>query len=384
VDQLTGEPTIDLAACVGARVTDDHVPTPLVYVDRAVLARNIEAMAAAATASGVALRPHTKTHKIAEIARMQLTAGAAGLTVAKLGEAEAFMDAGVETSFMVAQPYVGAANARRQLALARRCEVIACFDDAGAAAQAGTEAAASGQELDAVLIVDTGHGRFGVAPDAAPEIALRMAEAAGVRFRGIRSHSGHAYEARDDAERHRISVADAEAMSEVAGRIRAAGAACDIVSIGSTPGMAALPEPLPALGVSEWRPGNYVFFDCMQVALGSATFDDCALRVVATVVSTAVPGRALIDAGKKELTSTLAPGCTGYGHIVGVEGVEIDALSEECGWVADPADRLTVGQRVDVIPNHACELTNLAEAVSFGVDGVIEGFWEPAARGKAW
>jgi D-serine deaminase-like pyridoxal phosphate-dependent protein len=362
----------------GAALTDDRVPTPLVYVDTDVLDRNIAAMAAAARSVGVALRPHAKTHKLAEIAQRQLDAGAAGLTVAKLAEAAALLDAGIDAPIMVAQPYAGVAKRAWHRALAERTEVIGATDDVAHA----RATARPDEPVDLVLIVDTGYGRFGVPPGQAVDAACALAATPGIRFRGIRSHTGNAY-TDDPAERAGAAVADVTAMTAVAAGIRARGVACEIVSVGSTPGIAGIPRPDWGL-VTEWRPGNYVFYDRMQVALGVARPEDCALRLLVSVVSTAVRGQAVVDAGKKSLTSTLAPGAHGYGVAAGREHLVVDAVSEECGWVPDPRGELTVGDRLELIPNHSCELTNLAPAVAHGRAGRIEGMWEPVARAAVW
>lgn len=360
---------------VGRSIWDEDVPTPLVYVDRRALERNIQRMAEAARQSGVALRPHAKTHKIAEVAKLQLDAGAVGLTVAKLGEALALAEAGVETSFMVAQPYVGPKKVRRQLELSETCEVIACVDSVDlAGAMIG---------LDLVLIVDTGYGRLGVAAGEAADRAEEIAALPGVRFRGIRSHTGHAYGVISEDARRKIAFEDARVLSELATSIRSRGLTCEIVSVGSTPGTTGLASATAFQGVTEWRPGNYAFFDRMQLSMGTATIEDCALRVVCSVVSAAQPGHAVIDAGKKTLTATLDPHSSGHGLAVGRPNLEIHTLSEECGWVRHDGD-LQVGDRLQVIPNHACELTNLVDVVAYGVDDTIQGLWRPVARGKVW
>lgn len=355
------------------------VSTPLVYIERPVLEQNIRRMAEAAQLSGVALRPHTKTHKIAEIARLQLDAGAVGLTVAKLSEAHAFLEAGVETSFMIAQPYVGSRKTRWQLDLAQTCEVIACVDSIDLAREMGRH----GASIDLMLIVDTGYGRLGVAPNEAADTAEVIASASGIRFRGIRSHTGHAYNAMSKGVRREIAHADARTMNEIAISIRARGVPCEIVSVGSTPGTAGLQSSTTFRGVTEWRPGNYAFFDRMQLSLGSATIEECALRVIASVVSAPRHGHALIDAGKKTLASTLDPHSSGYGLVHEYSELEIRALSEECGWVRHHGE-LNVGDRLVVIPNHACEVTNLVDIVAYGTESTIEGFWQPIARGKVW
>lgn len=365
-------------------IADPDVPTPLAYVDVGRLEANIARMAAAARRHGVALRPHTKTHKLAEVARLQLAAGATGLTVAKLGEAEALAEAGISTSFMVAQPYLGAEKARWHLALAEASEVVVCVDHLEPARAMGAEAGTHDRTADVVLIVDTGYGRFGVPPADAPALAKDLATLPGVRFRGIRSHSGDAYHAPGHQARMSITRFDATTMRDTAEAIRGTGTPCEIVSIGSTPGLADVDDDVDFTGITEWRPGNYVFFDGIQVSLGGATEQDCALRVITTVVSTPGPGRAVVDGGKKILTSTLDPYNAGHGRVVSHPGVAVVSVSEECGWVDDPAGTLSVGDRMTVIPNHACEVSNLVDAVAHGRDGAIDGYWSPAARGKVW
>jgi D-serine deaminase-like pyridoxal phosphate-dependent protein len=215
-------------------------------------------------------------------------------------------------------------------------------------------------------------------------MADQLAALRGVRWRGIRSHSGKAYSAATTAARRAIALEDARVMSETAQRIADRGLPCEIVSIGSTPGIAGVASAASLPGVTEWRPGNYVFFDRMQLSLGTATLQDCALRIVVSVVSTPAEGRAMIDAGRKTLTATVDPLSSGYGQAIGHPGVEVSDLSEECGWLRHWDDDLRVGSRLELIPNHACEITNLVEVVAHGTDGVVEGFWEPVGRGKIW
>ncbi len=379
-----GETAAELIGSLAGRsVLDPAVPTPLVYVDREVLERNIDRMATAARQSGVALRPHVKSHKMADIARLQRAAGAIGLTVAKLSEAQALAAAGVEGGFMVAQPYTGGGRAEAHLELARGREVIACVDSIELTRELGAAGAAHGKPVDVVLIVDTGYGRLGVVPPEAVELGARMAAEPGVRFRGIRSHSGRAYTLAGLETRRRIAADDARAMRDVAAALAARDVACDIVSVGSTPGTAGLADPDAFAGITDWRPGNYVFFDRTQVEFGAATHADCALTVITSIVSATAPGRAVIDAGRKTFSSTTAREQPGFGHVVDREGVDIHALSEECGWVRSTTP-LQVGARLRVIPNHACELPNLAEVVAHGTDGIIHGAWVPVARGRVW
>lgn len=368
---------IDYAGMLtGRHIDDPDLPTPFVYIDRDVLQANIDGMAANAARHGVALRPHTKSHKIAEIAQLQLAAGANGLTVAKLTEALALADAGVPGDVLIAQPYTGGDRRDWRLELARDRRVIVCVDSIEAVRGLGTP-------VEVAVIVDTGYGRLGLPPDEARALALAAAALDGVTLAGIRSHAGEAYGALDPAARAQVASHDAGIMRELAASLRAAGQECALVSVGSTPGTADLGRDVDFTGITEWRPGNYVFYDGMQVSIGVAGEADCALTAVVSVISAPRPGRALIDAGKKLLTASADPQRAGFGRVVGRPDVEIDNLSEECGWLAHTAP-LAVGDRLQVIPNHSCELPNLVEAVAHGRDGVIEGMWTPVGRGKLW
>jgi D-serine deaminase-like pyridoxal phosphate-dependent protein len=367
----------------GYSIFDDAVPTPFAFVDLDVLERNIAAMAEAARQAGVGLRPHVKTHKTVEIAQRQLAAGAIGLTVAKLGEASAFVEAGVRTSFMIAQPFVGADKLRSYLRLLESCEVLVCLDDLELAAQFGAQAAAEGSAVHAVLIVDAiGYERFGVPPERALDAAGSLAALPGVRFRGVRSYPGRLYEPLGPHAARELAVRDAATLAEVAGALAQAGLACDVVSTGNTPAARRLFDAGIPDGITELRPGNYVFTDRMQVSLGSTEPDRTALRVVTSVVSAPAAGRAVVDAGFKTLSATRVDGDAQYGEVMNRSGVTVEALWEECGRVRGSG--LRTGDRLVVMPNHACEVPNLAEVVYFGRDGGIEGEWRPVARGKVW
>lgn len=374
----------DAERWVGRRIDDDAVPTPFVFVDIAVLERNIAHMQALAKTAGIGLRPHTKTHKIAAIAQMQLRAGAVGLTVAKLGEAQAFMETGIKASFMVAQPFVGTEKVRWALRMAEENELLLCVDDENLAAQMGEIASCEGKTLDILLIVDTDYKRFGVDWQEAAKVAERMARRTGVRFLGIRSHDGRTYRLPTLEERKQAAREEVERMADVADQIRQKGIPCELVSIGSTPGAYWVLQNGWTEGITELRPGNYVFHDRMQISLGVARPDDCALRIVASIVSTPREGEALIDAGLKTLTGTQDRFSEGLGLVPHRPDVVVEKLWEECGLVRYKEEPLRIGDRLVIIPNHACEITNLAEVVFYGTNDRIEGFWVAEARGKVW
>jgi D-serine deaminase-like pyridoxal phosphate-dependent protein len=357
----------------------DELPTPAVLVDLDVLERNIARQAARAREAGVKLRPHAKTHKCPEIARMQLAAGAAGISLAKTSEAEVFAGAGFEDIF-IAYPVVGLGKAERLLALAGRTRLAVGCDSLEGAAGLSRAFRAAGETLDLLLKVDVGYHRVGVSPEDAPEIASRIAELPGVALRGIFTHAGQVYSAPTPEEVARISRHEGDTLVATAGALRDAGLAVRDVSVGSTPSArGAMRVP----GVTECRPGNYVFHDGSQVALGTCAPEDCAMTVLATVVSVPAPDRAVVDAGSKTLSQdSLKPRPDGNGLILGTR-TRLVSLSEEHG-VAKVAqgDGFHVGERVRILPNHACVVSNLHDRL-YGMRGDrVETVLEIAARGR--
>ncbi len=366
-------------------MTPDALDTPALVVDLDVLRANVAAMAARADAAGVALRPHAKTHKSLQVARMQLDAGAVGLTVAKLGEAEVFADGGID-DLLIAYPLVGELKLARLVALARRVPRLAVAVDAIATAQAISAAvtAAGGIELGVRVEVDTGLGRLGLAPASPALVALAQAVDAlpGLRFDGVMTHEGQAYQARDEAELAAAASAACELMVASAEAIRAAGVRCEVVSMGST-ATARFAAGHP--GVTEIRPGTYVFNDRSQVAHGSAGPDELAAHVLATVVSRPSAWIACVDAGAKALTSDrmIAPDAAAdYGAVAG-HGWPVARASEEHGLVALPEGAsVAVGDRLRIVPNHICPVVNLFDAVAVLERGRVVDHWPVAARGR--
>jgi D-serine deaminase-like pyridoxal phosphate-dependent protein len=240
--------------------------------------------------------------------------------------------------------------------------------------------------LDVLVKVDTGLGRVGT-PPGAPTVALARAitAAPGLRFAGICAHEGFSYSQPDPAARDAATRAGVEVLVATARDLTAAGLRPERVSVGSTPGArAALTVP----GVTEVRPGNYVFYDAMQVGLGVVPTERCALTVLATVVSHTARDRAVLDAGSKTMTSDKGvhgmAGAANYGTILGKEGVELHALSEEHGWLRlDPAGSdLTIGETVRILPIHSCPVANLAEELIVVQGDTIVDRWVVAAHGR--
>jgi len=368
-----------------------ELPTPFVAIDRARVRANIESMQALANSAGVRLRPHAKTHKSPTIARWQIEAGAVGVCCAKLAEAEVFADAGIRN---IRLPYpVNPVNAGRVRALlSRGIELSIIVDDPKIAEDWSRAMSGSGSRLDVLVKVDVGFHRCGVDPDSprALQTVKEVAALPGLRFRGILSHAGHSYTA---ASVHDIAaVADREItiLRSLAAQAKDAGVTIEEISVGSTPSARFITLQS---GATEMRPGNYVFFDRTQVGLGATALENCAMHVIATVVSRPVASRIIFDAGSKTLTTDTARGfgaVTGHGLVFPnldttepMGSIAIERLSEEHAIARVLPDcPLQTGDRVRILPNHACVVTNLADHLVL-VDGsnVIEKI-PVEARGK--
>jgi D-serine deaminase-like pyridoxal phosphate-dependent protein len=348
--------------------TLDQLDTPAVVVNLDVLERNVERMAEFARQHGVALRPHAKSHKTLSIAQRQRAAGSRGLTVAKLDEADAYLTAGFDDLF-VANEVVGIDKWQRLVGMQRRGSVAIGIDSAEAAEGLDRIASHAGVRVPVLIEVDSGLQRAGVQPGTeALALAERMAPLRGLDLRGLFTHAGHAYGAASPDEVARIGRAEGEVLVETATLLTAHGIACEVVSVGSTP-TALHAGAVP--GVTELRPGNYVFYDRMQVALGVATLDECSLTVLARVISRPASDRAVLDAGAK--TFALDRGAHGMEAVAGFgqdrqHGLVIQRLSEEHGVVGVDRQVVHVGDRLRFVPNHACTVSNLAEAL-IGVRG---------------
>ena len=362
--------------------------TPAVLIDRARVLRNIDRAQKLADTAGVRLRPHAKTHKSPLIARWQIERGAVGICCAKLGEAEVFADAGIAD---IRLPYpVNPSNADRVLALMHRAAISLIVDHSVVAREWSDVMSRAGQTLDVLVKVDVGFHRCGIAPDAhAVDFVHAVGALPGLRLRGLLSHAGHSYLARSEDELRTIAVREIEILIDVRNRCEKAGIALEELSVGATPTFrfdAALSGP------TELRPGNYVYFDRTQVGLGGATLEDCALTVLATVVSKPSADRIILDCGSKTLTSDGARGFgnpPGYGVVLSRDGSSIDEsltierLSEEHATVRVAGGTwLEPGDRVRVLPNHSCVVANMVDAATL-VEGdrVIDAL-PVAARGR--
>ena len=344
------------------------VPTPAAVLDLDALERNVVRMANKARTLGVALRPHAKTHKCVEVARLQQERGASGLTVATLAEARAFADAGFADLTWAVPVVPGRLD--EVVELARRVTFRVLVESDAAADAVARAAAEARVPLHVWLEIDTGQHRTGVDPASglAESFARRLATTALLVFDGILTHAGQGYGAKDRAELERAAATERDVMVELATRLRRAGVPVPGVSIGSTPTMAAVTD---LTGVTEIRPGNYVFNDFVQVAGGVCSPADCAYSVLATVISHQPSAdHAVVDAGALSLSKDLGPTDParrrGYGPLLrGLSGGEVDpvlhvrGVTQEHGIVAGevPADvegRLVVGEKVRILANHSC------------------------------
>jgi len=332
----------------------DDILTPYLALDHQRLTSNLERMAEHVRRLGGRLWPHLKTHKSLEIARLQAQLGAGGVTVATLDEARFAIDCGL-TDLLIAYPPVPAAKVRALTELTERARVAVTCSEAGHIRF--LRAAAS--DIGVYWEVEVGTGRLGT-PPGEPTAALvaGLSDAPNASYRGLLGFAGHAYKATTEPELRAVQAQQEEALLATAAALARLGIV-GVLSVGTTP-----LSRVESGVADEYRFGNYVFYDATQVALGSADLDQCALAVIATVIGTPSPCRAVIDAGSKSLPAErMSALTTDLGLVYGHPDIRLAALYEEHGLLesAEPHG-LRLGERVAVIPNHACTCVNLHAA----------------------
>ena len=356
--------------------------TPSLLIDLDTLERNVAEMQDVANAAGVRLRPHTKTHKCPDIARMQLDAGAGGITVAKLGEAEVMVEAGID-DVLVAYPIVGERKLERLRALAERASVRVTTDSVEVAEGIGRIGRDLGRAVPLLVEVDTGLHRVG-RPAGTPTVELvkELVGIPGIEVLGLLTHAGHAYASTSPEELWTAAGREGLDLVETAERCAAEGIDLREVSVGSTPTARIVAG---VAGVTEIRPGTYVFSDVQQMRLGLAAEATCAARVLTTVVAHPTYERFVLDAGTKAFTSDGGndPPYPGRGVVAGRPQLVLDFMNEEHAvGHRTGANDVRIGDRLEVIPLHVCSTVNMFdEAVGIRSGEVVRTF-AIAARGK--
>ena len=360
--------------------------TPYLVIDSAKMERNILKMANIAKGSGVALRPHVKTHKVPAIARKQVEAGAVGITVAKVSEAEVMANAGIKDIF-IAYPLVTEEKIQRAIALRKRIRLIIGVDSLEGARSVSAVAGREEHILEVRLEVDTGLRRTGVPYEKAVELARDVDSLDNLELTGIYTYRGAILDGSPTLDLIGAGLEEGELMVSLANRIREQGIGVQDVSLGSTP---TARHAAGVTGVTEIRPGTYVFYDRMQARMGACSPGDCAAEVVATVVSRPTGDLAVIDGGSKTFATDVQPGgeplnLVGFGEVVGHPEAVLERLTEEHGMISLRGESdLRVGDTLRIIPNHVCSTVNLHDTLFLTGEGRTVEEVAVAARGKVW
>jgi D-serine deaminase-like pyridoxal phosphate-dependent protein len=368
---------------------NSFIDTPSLVLDIDILKANVNELLKICHSHGVSLQPHAKTHRTPEIGLLQQELGCDGLCVAKVGEAEGFANAGVK-KITVAYPVIGASKVERARVLSTSIDLTLAVDSVAGAKSIGEVFAAHSQVCSVLLIIDTGLGRDGVLPADAPKIAQAINSVPGVKVVGVMTHEGTVYGAPDKVSMIAAAKKVSEMMVDTSQAINSAGVEVSRVSMGSS---ASARVAATVTGVNQIRPGIFAFNDLGQIALGNATLQSCAVRILSTVVSRPTSTTAVIDAGSKSLSADLLPAkehrdeYPGHGMIIGKTGWIIERLSEEHGmltWMgAGEPSSLDIGEQIQIIPNHVCTtFSSLNESVVVSKGEVINR-WRTFAPGAS-
>lgn len=368
---------------------NSFIDTPSLVLDIDILKANVNELLKICHSHGVSLQPHAKTHRTPEIGLLQQELGCDGLCVAKVGEAEGFANAGVK-KITVAYPVIGVSKVERARVLSTSIDLTLAVDSVAGAKSIGEVFAAHSQVCSVLLIIDTGLGRDGVLPADAPKIAQAINAIPGVKVVGVMTHEGTVYGAPDKVSMIAAAKKVSEMMVETSQAINSAGVEISRVSMGSS---ASARVAATVTGVNQIRPGIFAFNDLGQIALGNATLQSCAVRILSTVVSRPTSTTAVIDAGSKSLSADLLPAkehrdeYPGHGLIIGKTGWIIERLSEEHGmlkWMGDgEPSSLDIGEQIQIIPNHVCTtFSSLNESVVVSKGEVINR-WRTFAPGAS-
>ncbi|HLA39348.1 MAG TPA: alanine racemase [Candidatus Glassbacteria bacterium] len=353
----------------------DDLDTPALWADLDVVERNLARMSSYCREHGLALRPHIKTHKVPQLAWRQIEYGAVGITSAKVTEAQVMAAAGLE-DILLAYPLWGETKWKNLAALAERAAVTVATDSAEHAAALADGLGAVRGKISLLVEVDVGSGRTGLAIDDRLSASVARIAGTGIEVAGIMFYPGHLKEP-DDAS-----------LAELSGRIarareafERAGVTVRVVSGGSTP---TAYHSHRIEGLTEIRPGTYIYNDCNYVRLGAARWEDCALKVRCRVVSTSVAGRAILDGGSKSFSDAASVTGSGFGRLVQCTEVLCEKMNEEHGYLAlgNSGWRPRPGDLADVIPNHACTTVNMHRVINLVRGDEVVEVLPIAAQGK--
>jgi D-serine deaminase-like pyridoxal phosphate-dependent protein len=364
-------------------ITINDLDTPALLIEKSILEDNINSMQSLCNARNVAFRPHIKTHKMPHLAKMQLTAGAIGIACAKISEAEVMAEHGID-NIQIANLIIGDIKLKRLLQLSEKVKTLSSLIDSkeGAFGLSNTFQTA-GKKLDVLMKIDIDYGRCGVKEiDQILNLAHFISNLKGLNLIGITTHAGNAYSANSQTEIEMIGKHEGEKMVEIAEDLRQNGFNIQSVTVGSNPTYK-YSSLIP--GVTEIRSGNYIFNDMIQVSLGNVSISNCAISVLTTVISTPSSDRAIIDGGSKTFSSD--KGAHGNDSLKGMgfipsRNISVTKFSEEHGIIYHENLNFKIGDRLKVIPNHACTTTNMHD-VAYLVDKEIVLEEIPiSARGK--
>ncbi|MCX7737204.1 MAG: alanine racemase [Candidatus Kapabacteria bacterium] len=361
----------------------NEIDTPALLIDFSKLKDNIKKMQDFSDLKGIKLRPHIKTHKMPSIAKMQIEAGAIGIAVAKLGEAEVFANEGFD-DIQIANIIIGEKKIDRLFHLNGKVrELSVCADSIEGVRQLNERFKDSGKQMNVMIEIDSGLGRSGLKDKTEIlKLAKEIEGCNGLKFNGILTHAGQVYSANTFDEIQNIANFEVSFMTDIAEFLKYNGIETPNVSIGSTPAANAN-ESLDS--ITEIRPGNYVFYDMIQVSLGVAKIEQCALSILTTVISKPSNDRVIIDAGSKALhTDRGAHGndkIKTYGNVLN-KNCSILRLSEEHGFIYHNGEQFSIGEKIRIIPNHACAVCNLFDYAYLIEDNKVKDIIEISARGK--
>lgn len=348
----------------------DGLSTPAVVIDCDAAEKNIRDMVANAKTYHLNHRPHVKTHRSAYFAQMQIDAGCAGITAAKLGEAEVMADNGIKDIFL-AYPVIGEDKLERLLKLSERIKLSTIVNSYVGARAMSDYFSAANKKIEVLIEVDGGLNRGGVQPG---EPTLRFAEMIrgleGIQIKGLMYYGGLIYDSRNQKELELYTIRERDDLLRTADLLRRAGFEMEVLSAGSS-FSGKCPQYLE--GITEIRSGHYIFNDCGQLAIGLADVKDCALFVVTTVIAKPDEHVVICDVGTKSLTSDGCHHRSGYGYVMDHPEIEVYALNEEHAFLrTEGKNPLEIGEKILIIPNHACVVTNLSDKVY----GFRNGKWD--------